>query len=279
MPSALPPGRQARAPTMTRPDRPSTIRRWTSRRAAFAAAVVLGTGTLLMAGVGAASADTSDSGGGVGISVQIPGPTATPGPTGNPATGGGAGEGSGSGAGNGSGSGSGDSSSGGSTGGSGSGSSGSGSVGVDNGPINTGGLHASYVPSINPFGGKVVAWFDVHNGSKSTISSTARFWLAGPVGNAISDTGTFTVDPIKPGATVRVQRVLENVGQWTVLTAHARYTPPGSVDGIRLRSLVRDVTIFAFPWLGAAGLVAGCTGFAIVWLIRSSGGLLAVRIA
>ncbi len=163
--------------------------------------------------------------------------------------------------------------------GNGSGSHGGGTTGVDNGPLNIGGLHAQYIPSVNPFGGKVVEWFDVHNGSKSTISSTARFWLTGPVGNTVSDTGTFTVAPIKPGQTVRVQRELENVGQWTVLTAHARYTPPGSVDGITLKALVREVAIFAFPWLGAAGLVAGGSAFAIVWVIRSSGGLLAVRIA
>ncbi len=273
---------------MPRPDRSSTDRHWFSRGSAFAAAVVLGTGALLVAGAGAASADTSDSGGGVGISVDIPGPTATASPTDTPAPGGtgdGSGSGSASGSASGSGGGSGDSGSsggkgGGPTGGNGSGNgSGGGSTGVDNGPINTGGLHAAYVPAVNPFGGKVLVWFEVHNGSKSSITSTARIWLTGPVGNTVSDTGTFTVEPIKPGATMRVRRELENVGQWTVLTAHARYTPPGSVDGITLKSLVREVSIFAFPWLGAAGLVVGCTGFAIVYVIRSAGGLLAVGIA
>jgi hypothetical protein len=238
--------------------------------------VALATGALLTAGAGAASADTSNSGGGVGISVEIPGPTASPSPTGTPGPGDGSGGNGGT-----NGNGNGGSGNGGGNGGSGNGGSGShgGTTGPDNGPVNTGGLHASYVPSLNPFQGKVVVWFDVHNGSKQTIASKARFWLTGPVGNTISDTGTFAVDPIKPGATVRVQRVLEGVGQWTILTAHARYTPPGSVDGITLKSLVRDVTIFAFPWLGAAGLVVGCTGFAIVFVLRSAGGLLAVRIA
>jgi hypothetical protein len=263
------------------------MRRRLSRGAALVAAVVLGTGGLLLAGAAAASADTS-SGGGVGISVEIPGPTdtASPTPTDTGAPGGGTGGGSGDGGGGsgdgGGGSGDGSGGSGNGSGGSGDGSGshgGGGSTGVDNGPVTTGGLHAAYVPSINPFGGKVAVWFDVHNGSKSTISSKARFWLTGPVGNTVSDTGTFAVPPIKPGATVRVERVLENVGQWTVLTAHARYTPPGSVDGIVLKSLVREVTIFAFPWLGAAGVVLGCTGFAIVYVIRSAGGLLAVRVA
>ncbi len=270
MPSARLPVRQVRAPTMTRPDRTPTVRRWISQGAAFAAAVALGTGALLFAGTATASADTSNSGDGVGISVEIPGPTSTPATTGTPAPGGGNGHGSG---------GSNGSGHGGDGSGHGQGSHGGGSTGPNNGPINTSGLHAAFVPEVNPFGGKVVVWFDVHNGSKSTISSKARFWLTGPVGNIVSDTGTFAVDPIKPGTTVRVQRVLENVGQWTVLTAHARYTPPGSVDGILLKSLVREVTIFAFPWLGAAGVVVGCTGFAVASLIRSAGGLLAVRIA
>jgi hypothetical protein len=249
--------------------------------------VALGTGALLLAGAGPASADTSDSNGGVGISVEIPGPTPTPTPTAEPGNGDGPGSGDGSGNGsgdsggngNGGGNGDGGGSSGNGGSGNGSGSHGGGSTGADNGPINIGGLHAEYIPSINPFGGKVVEWFDVHNGSKSTIASTARFWLTGPVGNTVSDTGTFTVEPIKPGQTVRVQRELEHVGQWTVLTAHARYTPPGSVDGITLKALVREVTIFAFPWLGAAGVVAGCAAFAIVYVIRSAGGLVAVRIA
>ncbi len=253
---------------MIRPERRTPGRRAISRGAAFVAAVFLGAGGLLLAGAIPASADTQGGSGGVGISVDIPGPTDTPTPTPTPTPthepGGG---------------GSGDHGGGGSGGHGGSGDHGSGGhPGVDNGPLNISGLHAEYVPSINPFGGKVIAWFSVHNGSKTTITSKARFWLTGPVGNTVSDSGRITVPPIKPNATVRIQQVLDNVGQWTVLTAHATYLPPGSVDGITLKSAVRDVTIFAFPWLNAAGVTLGGTGVAIALVLRSTAaGLLVVR--
>lgn len=235
--------------------------------AAFAAAIALGFGGLLFTAVSPASADTQSDGGsgGVGISVNIPGSSDTASPPPSDGSGGGSGDG-----------GSGDAGSGGTGGsGSGGGSTGTGGGAGGNGPLNLSGLHAVFIPSFNPFAGSVLVSFTVHNGSKSAISSKAQFWLTGPVGNVLSDTGRFPLPALKPGQTMLVERVLGNVGQWSVVTAHAKYFPPGSVDGIALKAAVRDVTIFAFPWLGTTSIVALLGSFLI---IRASGfGIFALR--
>lgn len=239
----------------------------------LAAAAVLGLG-MLLSGAGAAVAapaavPAADDGGGIGISIDIPSSGETP--SGTDGTGTGTGTGSGTGAG---------------TGGSGypttapidtppsdvaaPGATPAPAVAVDNGPFNVGGLHAKFVPSLNPGEGSVVVSFAVHNGSKSTWSSTVRVWLTGPVGNLLDDSGQVAVKNLKPGETVTYSRTLTGVGQWAVVTAHATFTPPATIDGIATKPALREATVFAFPWLGSVGAVLAATALAIILAIRAA---------
>lgn len=227
----------------------------------LATAVVLGIG-MLLAGAGTASADD----GGIGISIDIPS-------SGDSSTGG-------------TGSTGGDSGSGGS-GGSGypgsttpadappsdvaaPGATPAPAVAVDNGPFNVGGLNAKFVPSLNPGEGKIVVSFAVHNGSASTWSSTVRVWLTGPFGNPLDDSGDIAVTNLKPGSTITYSRTLTGVGQWAVVTAHAKFTPPATIDGIATKPALREATVFAFPWLGSVGAVLAATALAILLTLRAS---------
>jgi hypothetical protein len=223
----------------------------------LAAAVVLGLG-MLLAGAGAAAADD----GGIGISIDIP------------STGGAPADGTG---------GTGSTC----TGGSGypdttaptdappsdvaaPGATPAPAVAVDNGPFNVGGLNAKFVPSLNPGAGKIVVSFSVHNGSASTWSSTVRVWLTGPFGNPLDDSGDVAVKNLKPGSTITYSRTLTGVGQWAVVTAHAKFTPPATIDGIATKSALREATVFAFPWLGSVGAVLAATALAILLALRAS---------
>jgi hypothetical protein len=85
----------------------------------------------------------------------------------------------------------------------------------------------------------------------------------------VSDSGTFAVPAIAPGKTVVVSLAMPRVGQWTVLTAHATYTPPATVDGTALKPVTREVTIFAFPWLNT-GVAVSVAGVAIAVALKPS---------
>lgn len=141
---------------------------------------------------------------------------------------------------------------------------------VDNGPFNVGGLNAKFVPSLNPGAGTVVVSFAVHNGSASTWSSTVRVWLTGPVGNRLDDSGDVAVKNLKPGSTVTYSRTLTGVGQWAVVTAHATFTPPATIDGVATAPALREATVFAFPWLGSVGAVLAATALAILLAFRAA---------
>jgi hypothetical protein len=150
---------------------------------------------------------------------------------------------------------------------------------VDNGPFNVSGLNAKFVPSLNPGAGKIMVSFSVHNGSASTWPSSVRLWLTGPFGNTLDDTGALPVKTLKPGETIHFTRTLTGVGQWTVVNAHASFTPPATIDGIATKPAVRGTTVFAFPWLGSVGAVLGATALAIVLALRAAASAPAVVMA
>ncbi|WP_223690452.1 hypothetical protein [Leifsonia poae] len=141
---------------------------------------------------------------------------------------------------------------------------------VSNGPVNVSGLQARYEPSIDPLGGKLVVFFTVHNGSKTAFASTVKISAAGPVGNAITSTPAVAVPTIQPGATVAIERTLTGIGQWAFVTVHATYTPPATLDGTAVNPVERDVTVFAFPWLGMSVLVLLAAGAGVVALVVHS---------
>lgn len=152
-------------------------------------------------------------------------------------------------------------------------------VAVDNGPFNVSGLNAKFVPSLNPGEGTVVLSFAVHNGSASTWSSTVRVWLTGPFGNLLDESGEVPVKNLRPGETVTYSRTLTGVGQWTVVTGHATFTPPSTIDGIATKPALRETTVFAFPWLGSVGAVVAATALAVLVAVRAAAAVPAAVVA
>ena len=123
------------------------------------------------------------------------------------------------------------------------------------GILSVGGLSTGTTPSINPFDGVVQVWFTVRNTSSSTIDLSTDFWMENPLGLRVSNIDGVAVSGLKPGETRTVSADLPGAGQWTMLTTHARITPPAQVDGTELAPLTRDATVFVLPW--AIVLLAG----------------------
>ncbi|AWB96446.1 hypothetical protein DCE93_12970 [Agromyces badenianii] len=117
------------------------------------------------------------------------------------------------------------------------------------GVLYLGGLSSGYSPSPNPFGGDLQLWFTVRNVSDSAITMRADFWMEGPFGNRIGQVDDVRVVNLKPGERRTISADVPGVGQWTLISAHARLTPPKVVDGTELTPVTRDAFVFAPPWL------------------------------
>lgn len=128
------------------------------------------------------------------------------------------------------------------------------------------GLSTRVVPSLHPLRGELVVEFTVRNASDTAFDSSAHFWVDGPFGNTISDVDAVQVAGLQPGESRVVSAILPGIGQWTILNAHAVYTPPSSVEGIELTAATRDTVVFAVPWvlLGSALSAAGVVGLVLL---------------
>lgn len=121
------------------------------------------------------------------------------------------------------------------------------------------GLGVMTAPSVNPFDGTVRLSLAVRNASSSPVDSSVRFWVTTIFGNQL-DEQTVTVPTLQPGQLRVVEVDLHNSGQWGVLSAHATYLPPDTVDGVSVAPMTRDAIGFAFPWLVAMALVLVALG-------------------
>ena len=133
------------------------------------------------------------------------------------------------------------------------------------------GLSSTYVWSANPLDGAAETSITVRNVSKSTFTSTVRFWADGPVGNRLSEVKGVKVVDLKPGESRTVEASLNGIGQSTFVQVHATLTPPKMVDGVELDSITRDQFVVVPPWaiasLGGLGTL-GFAGFALVQFLR-----------
>jgi hypothetical protein len=133
------------------------------------------------------------------------------------------------------------------------------------------GLSSTYRWSPNPLEGAAETRLTVRNVSKSTFTSTVRFWADGPVGNRLSEVADVEVADLKPGEVRTVEASLGGIGQSTLVQVHATLTPPKVVDGVELDPVTRDQSVVIPPWgvaaLGGLGAV-GFAGFSLVQFLR-----------
>jgi len=130
------------------------------------------------------------------------------------------------------------------------------------------GLSSVYDWSINPLDGATETSLTVRNVSKSTFTSTVRFWADGPIGNRLSEVADVKVTDLKPGESRTLEARLGGIGQSTFVQVHATLTPPKVVDGVKLDSLTRDQFIVIAPWGLAALGGLGVVGFAVFSLVQ-----------
>jgi hypothetical protein len=119
------------------------------------------------------------------------------------------------------------------------------------------GLTMTYTPSINPFDGHVDMRFTVRNAYKKAVDGKAIFWVTAWFGNTVGHQVEVSVPDIKPGETRLVTATIRGVGQWGILTGHATFIPPKSLDQITLTAVTRTGTIVYIPWFPAVCLAGG----------------------
>jgi hypothetical protein len=140
----------------------------------------------------------------------------------------------------------------------GTGTAGSGQSGTA-GVIYVSGLSWTYTPSLNPLDGSLTLRFTVRNVFSQTLSPTASLWVNQVFGGTVGVPVTVAVDKLKPGETRVIEATFSGLAQWTVLTAHATLTIPGTVGEVVVAPIGRDAVVLFLPWFSVliAGSVAG----------------------
>ena len=142
------------------------------------------------------------------------------------------------------------------------------------GIVNVSGLTSKFLWSPTPTDSAVELSFVVRNVSKSTFDSTARFWVDTTFGSRLSEVRGIRIRALKPGETRTVRATLVGLGQWTVLHAHATFTPPASIDGTKVAVVSRDSFIFVPPLVAGGIGLGGASAFVLVkflWFRRVFG--------
>jgi hypothetical protein len=119
------------------------------------------------------------------------------------------------------------------------------------------GLSMSYTPSINPLDGRVDMRFTVRNAYRKAVDGKAIFWVTAWFGNTVSHQVEVSVPDIKPGETRIVTATIRGVGQWGILTGHATFIPPKSLDQVTLTAVTRTGTVVYVPWFPTVCLAGG----------------------
>jgi hypothetical protein len=125
------------------------------------------------------------------------------------------------------------------------------------GVLFTSGLTMNYTPSINPLDGRVDMRFSVRNAYKKAVDGKAIFWVTAWFGNTVGHQVEVSVPDIKPGETRMVTATIRGVGQWGILTGHATFIPPKSLDQVSLTAVTRTGTVVYVPWFPAVCLAGG----------------------
>jgi hypothetical protein len=134
------------------------------------------------------------------------------------------------------------------------------------------GLGSRYLWSVNPLDTRVRLTIIVRNDSRSMFSAKSLFWIETPVGSRFGEDSAIPISRLKPGETRTIETIIGGVGQWTVLHAHVKLTPPRTVDGTTLKPVTRDSFVLVPPLLVGGSALALCivfTALRFVWIARA----------
>lgn len=136
------------------------------------------------------------------------------------------------------------------------------------GVLYVGGLRASVAPSVGAQGGDAQLSITMRNTSDELADFRLHFWVQNGFGATIGEVTDVQARDVKPGETRTVRVTVTTVGQWTLLTAHAKVTPPKELNGVALTSVTRDASLVVPPYfLLASGAVIVSLYFAIRFLL------------
>ena len=140
---------------------------------------------------------------------------------------------------------------------------------MGDGALYIGVLTWAYPPSLDPFGGSVDLMLSIRNEHTQELDGTATFWLTNIFGGPVGVPVTVAVPKFQPHESRAVAVAIHGIGQWTVLTAHATFTPPARISG-PLSTVTRLTGVFAMPWavVLSGGLGGGWFGYRRLMLQR-----------
>lgn len=110
------------------------------------------------------------------------------------------------------------------------------------------GLTWVYTPSINPVGGTADLRFTVRNVYSQAVDASALLWVSTPFGWPVGIPVEVAVPQLKPGETRVIAAQISGLAQWTMVSAHATFTPPERLGNTNLAPLTRDTVIWFLPW-------------------------------
>lgn len=136
------------------------------------------------------------------------------------------------------------------------------------------GVNSSVGLSPDPGSGDVTLWLSVRNASSGAIDLTADFWMESVLfAVPLDEQRGVPVTGVQPGETRLLSARLHGVGQWVLVNAHVRITPPPVVDGTSLTPATRDALVMVFPWLAVlvgALVVIGLLAWRAVVLVLAA---------
>lgn len=119
-------------------------------------------------------------------------------------------------------------------------------------PFNLGGVfyigglvaHAAYPQTA--FSPAAVISFTVRNVSSEKVSAKISFSIDNALGMQVAKVSDYSLKEFAPGETREITAQVENIGQWSVYSAHMTFTPPQRVAGNTLTKISLSSGFFAF---------------------------------
>lgn len=132
------------------------------------------------------------------------------------------------------------------------------------------GIKPTYRPSLNPFDGTLDLQFTIQNNGSMPLVGDLHAWVDGPLGATLGSLRS-GVALLQPGASRAVRVTIPNVGQLGSLSVHVEVTPkpaPGNTVDEDLRTVSRETTVWAVPWLPVAIVLLVIVGVLVGLRVR-----------
>jgi hypothetical protein len=115
------------------------------------------------------------------------------------------------------------------------------------GVLYVGGVRIDSESTFNWQGSSLSSAITIHNAYKRKYSVNIRIETTAWGLFGLAKPEIFHVSDLKPNETRMVAQTIDRPGQWGIYTSTFTVIPPRTIDGLRLRPIVRQATTFVFP--------------------------------